>query len=268
MTAQKASLILLNKEACVVARGVSPGMIEAVQSHIYDALARTTEHSTLTDEQQDRLLAQASIESCDLLSAWLDGPDWDGLRPSVKGTLADTIPDWERMRPFLDPLRDTLIRFSQRQKDMAIGDPDEYIDRIIKDAESTGRRNRRLDRQQLFDTATERLGSLRTTICGLAGELTGDLETRANDLETRANDAESKRKRKDRRKKVLSVLGTIATVLLSVSLAMAGANPHDVRQNIPDWGHEAVNVLVVHHVAASAQPGVRIAPPRLGPQVR
>jgi hypothetical protein len=236
-------------------------MIEAVQSHIYDALARTTEHSTLTDEQQDRLLAQASIESCDLLSAWLDGPDWDGLRPSVKETLADTIPDWERMRPFLDPLRDTLIRFSQRQKDIAIGDPDEYIDRIIKDAESTGRRHRRLDRQQLFDTATERLGPLRTTICGLAGELTGDLETRAND-------AESKRKRKDRRKKVLSVLGTIATVLLSVSLAMAGANPHDVRQNIPDWGHEAVNVLVVHHVAASAQPGVRIAPPRLGPQVR
>jgi hypothetical protein len=261
MTAQKASLILLNKEACVVARGVSPGMIEAVQSHIYDALARTTGDSTLTDEQQDRLLAQASVESCDLLSAWLDGPDWDGLRPSAKGTLADTIPDWERMRPFLDPLRDTLIRFSQRQKDIAIGDPDEYIDRIIKDAESTGRRHRRLDRQQLFDTATERLGSLRTTICGLAGELAGDLETRAND-------AESKRKRKDRRKKVLSVLGTIATVLLSVSLAMAGANPHDVRQNIPDWGHEAVNVLVVHHVAASAQPGVRIAPLRLGPQVR
>jgi hypothetical protein len=239
-------------------------MIEAVQDHIYDALARTTEHSILTDEQQDRLLAQASIESCDLLSAWLNGPDWDGLRPSVKGTVADTIPDWERMRPFLDPLRDTLIRFSQRQNDMpaahAIGDPDEYIDRIIKDAESTGRRHRRFDRQQLFDTATERLGFLRTTICGLAGELT-------DDLETRANDAESKRKRTDRRKKVLSVLGTIATVLLSVSLAMAGANPHDVRQNIPDWGHDAVSVLVVHHVAASAQPGVRIAPPRLGPQV-
>jgi hypothetical protein len=50
-------------------------MIEAVQSHIYDALAQTTEHSTLTDEQRDRLLAQASIESCELLSAWLDGPD-------------------------------------------------------------------------------------------------------------------------------------------------------------------------------------------------
>jgi len=49
---------------------------------------------------------------------------------------------------------------------------------------------------------------------------------------------------------------------------MAGANPHDVRQNIPDWGHEADKVLVVHHVAESAQPSVRIAPPRLGPQVR
>lgn len=249
----------------MVARGVSPGMIEAVQSHIYDALARTTEHSTLTDEQQDTLLAQASIESCELLSAWLDGSDWDGLRPSVNGTLADAIPDWQRMRPFLDPLRDTLIRFSQRQKDMpaarAIGDPDEYIDRIIKDAESTGRRHRRFDRQQLFDAATERIGFLRTTVCGLASDLTADLETRAND-------AGSKRKRTERRKKVLAVLGTIATVLLSVSLAMAGANPHDVRQNIPDWGHEAVKVLVVHHVAESAQPSVRIAPPRLGPQVR
>ena len=252
----------------VAARRVSPGMIDAVQSHIYDALARTTEHSILTDEQQDRLLAQASIESCDLLSAWLDGPDWHELRPSVKGTLADIIPDWERMRPFLDPLRDTLIRFSQRQTVVAIGDPDEYIDRIIKDAESTARRYRRLDPQQLFETATKGLGALRTTICRLAGELTSDLEARAGDLQTQANDAETKRKRKDRRKKVLSVLGTIATVLLSVSLAMAGANPHDVRQNIPDWGHDAVNVLVVHHVAASAQPGVRIAPPRLGPQVR
>ena len=247
-----------------MAGGINPERVETVQRHVYDALARTSVQSTLSEEEQDRLLAQACVESCDLISDWLESPEWENLRPAGHQPIADSIPDWARIRPFLDPLKETVARISRHQEKLPglpeTSDPAAYIDNAIRSAEYTARRHRRYNRRQLFATATERLRELRASVCGLAAEFAGDLRARADDQE-------SQRKRRERRKRALSVLGIVANVLLSVSLTMAGASPHDVRQHVPEWGHEAVKVLFVHHLAQSAQPSVRVAPPRLGPRV-
>ena len=87
-------------------------------------------------------------------------------------------------------------------------------------------------------------------MCALAGEL------------------KSQTANAERRKKARSVLGKVAGLLLTLTLTMAGAGPHDVARHIPEWGHEAVKVLVVHQVAQTAQPQVKVAPPRLGPRLR
>jgi hypothetical protein len=237
-----------------MADGISGGLIETVQRHIYDALAQTSERSTLPGDEQDKLLAQACAEACDVLTRWLASPEWAALAPSGRGLIADAIPDWERVKPFLDPLRETLAAIAKRQKDLPviqeIGDPDRYIDRVVEAAEETARRHRRYDRQALFKTATDRASDLRTEVCELAG-----------DLKSQTTSAE-------RRKKARSVLGKVAGLMLTLSLTMAGASPATMAQNIPAWGHEAVKVLFVHHIAETAQPQVRVAPPRMGPRVR
>lgn len=237
-----------------MADGISAGRIEAVQRDIYDALARTTERSVLPEEEQDRLLAQACAEACDVLTSWLGSPQWEALCPSGRAPIADAIPEWERVKPFLDPLKETLAAIARRQENLpaagAIGDPAGYIDGIIAAAEQTARRFRRFDRQKLFQDATGRVSSLRDDVCALSGDLT-DRTTSA-----------------ERRKKARSVLVKAAGLLLTLILTMAGAGPHDVAQHIPEWGREAVKVLMVHQVAQTAQPTARITPPRAGPRMR
>lgn len=241
-----------------MADGISAGTIEAVQRHIYDALARTSEGSLLPEAEQDRLLAQACAESCSVLGGWLGSPEWAAARPAGRAPIADAIPDWQRVRPFLDPLKEALTEIAQRQEGLPgalkIGDPDAYIDRVIKAAGETARRFRRYDRQALFEEATGRISSLRDDVCALAGDLQG--ETRSTE------------KRAERRKKTRSVLGKVAGLLLTLTLTMTGAGPHDVAQHMSEWSHEAVKVLVVHHVAQTAQPQLKLAPPRLGPRLR
>ena len=238
--------------------GISADMIEAVQRHIYDALAQTSERSILPDEEQDRLLAQACAEACAVLASWLDSSEWETLRPSGRAPIADAIPEWERVRPFLDPLRETLAAIMQRQHDLPsareIGDPAAYINRVLTAAEQTARRFRRYNRQELFEAAADRLKRLRDDVCALAGDFAGDLK--------------SKEKSAERRKKARRLLAMVPGVLLSLTLAMGGTSPHDMVQHFPEWGHEAVKVLVVHHIAETAQPEVKLAPPRLGPRMR
>jgi hypothetical protein len=241
--------------------GISTGRIEAVQRDIYEALARSSEGSLLPEEEQDRLLAQACIEACDVLARWQNGPEWQELCPAGRAPIADAIPEWERVRPFLEPLRETLAAVAQRQNDLPvmrdIGDPDHYIDEIVAAAEKTARRFRGFERQKLFAEASRRMDRLRTDVCGLASEFREDL----------ARQTKSSEKRAAWRKRARFVLKKLPGLLLTLSLAMAGASPATMQQNIPQWGHEAVKVLVVHHVAETAQPGVRLAPPRLGPQL-
>jgi hypothetical protein len=241
-----------------VADGVDPGMVEAVRWHIYDALTRTSEHSTLPEQEQDRLLAQVCGEACDVLGRWVRSDVWAAMRTSGSGTVADVIPDLKRVKPFLDPLKETLNRIEAEGKRRPgvpeIGDATRHIDRAIAATEYTGRRYRRLSQDQLFDQATRRVEQLKADVCRLAGEF--------------QHDVGDQQKRAQRKKRALSVLGTVASVLLSVALSMVvSASPAAVHQNTAQWVHDASTVMVVHHVAQTAQPNVRIAPPHAGPHV-
>lgn len=244
-----------------MADGVDPGMVEVLRWHIYDALAKASEHSTLPAAEQDRLLAQACAEACDVIGRWVESQEWEDLCRPGNGTIADIIPDLKRVKPFLDPLKETLNRISKgdrgRHRVPEIEDAAKHIDRAIAAAEYTGRRYRRLPQSDLFQQATRRVKQLRDSLCKLAGEFKDDLD--------RHPDAQQKRAK--RRKLASILLGQVAPFLVSVSLALAGASPAAMRQNIPEWAHDAVKVLLVHHVAETAQPSVRIAPPRVGPHV-
>jgi hypothetical protein len=240
-----------------VADGVDPGLVEAVRWRIYDVLTQTSDESPLPEADKDKLLALACGAACDVLSRWVGSPGWKAMCDSGTATVADVIPDLKRVRPFLDPLKETLSRIEAegrcRPGVPEIGDATEQIDRAIAATEYTGRRYRRFSQGQLFDLATRRVKQLQENVCKIAGEFKRNFE--------------DQQEREKRRKKARSVLGTVATVLLSVSLTMAGTNPTAVRQDIPQWVHDVSNVLLVHHVAQTAQPNVRIAPPHAGPHV-
>src|SRR5947209_1276952 len=204
-----------------MADGISAGVVEAVQRRIYEALAQTSERSLLPEEEQDKLLAEACAESCSVLGGWLASPEWEAARPAGRAPIADAIPDWQRIRPFLDPVKEALTAIAQRQQDLPgvlkIGDPDAYIDRVIKAAGETARRFRRYDRQALFEEATGRIGSLRDDVCALAGDLRGETKSAG--------------KRAERRRKTRSVLSAVAGLLLTLTLTMAGVGPDDAAQH-------------------------------------
>jgi hypothetical protein len=229
-------------------------MIDAVQRYIYDALARTADGSTLPADEQDRLLAQASVEACQILTQWLDSFEWEELRPSSRAPIGDAIPDWERIKQFLSPLKETLTRIAARQSNnhgtQEIFDPADYVDKALEAARQTAGRYRRRKRDDLFRQAGTRINSLRTEVCDLATGFADKTQSAA------------------RRKRARSVLAKVAGLLLTLSLAMAGASPSQMRQNIPEWGHDAVRVLFVHNIAAAAQPGVPVTLPQLGPQIK
>ena len=46
--------------------------IELVQQHIIDALVRTNPPTTLSEKEQDNLLAQACSEACGILDRWVE----------------------------------------------------------------------------------------------------------------------------------------------------------------------------------------------------
>jgi hypothetical protein len=227
-------------------------MIEAVQRHIYDALAQTMPGSTLPEEEQDKLLAQACTEACGILGDWLSSSYWAQCGPSGRRPIADISADLERVKPFLEPLKETIDRISKRPGAPKIADSAQYIDEMISATRHTARRHRRLTGEQLYDVARERLDDLKGQVCQIAADFRN------------GGDATKRAKRRTLARKILAV---IPGVLLSVGLAMAGAGPSAVQQNLPQWGHDAVQVLVVHHVAQTAAPTLRIAPPHAGPRL-
>jgi hypothetical protein len=70
----------------------------------------------------------------------------------------------------------------------------------------------------------------------------------------------SQHKRAERRSRAIRLLRAAGGLLLTLSLTMAGASPAAVRQDLPEWGHDVVNVLFVHQVAHTAAPTARVAP--------
>ena len=233
---------------------VSLDEIATLRLHISEALLRSSAQSPLPVEKQDELLAQACAEACDVLNRWVNGSVWEQLRPAGRGPIADVIPDWQRVRPFLEPLGATLTRMSERRPGMSglpeIADPDAYINQLIERAESTARRYRRFDREELFKEATERIRVLQSSVCGAAADFAHGTKTRARV-----------------RALARSALKATGTFLLSAALILGGVTPQALAHDVPQWGHEAVKVLFVHHAAQTAQPAMRVAPPQLGPRL-
>jgi hypothetical protein len=237
-----------------MAGNVSFDEIEAVRRHVAEALLGSSARSTLSDQKQDELLAQACAEACDILVRWVNSPAWEDLRPAGRGPIADVIPDWQRVKPFLEPLGATLSRLSERQPGVSgmpeIRDPKAYIDQLIKQVESTGRLYRRFSREELFEEATDRIRVLQSSVCGVAADFAKGSKTRAQ-----------------RRALARSALKAAGSFLLSAALILGGVTPQALAHDIPEWGREAVKVLVVHDAAQAAQPSVRVAPPQLGPRL-
>jgi hypothetical protein len=254
-----------------MADSMNPDVINAARQRITGALASTSEHSTLPDDEQDALLAQACAEACDVLGSWLESTSWARLSPAEafgRRTVADCIADWERLRPFLPSVGEALARIAGRQGNVPgapqVEDPATYVDKLIRNATYTARRNRRLDGQGLYQTATSRLGDLRNRACKIASDFAEDTLKRASDEHDAAKTADEARRRKERKKRARSLLLAVANVMLTIVVT---TSPAAVRQNVPEWGHDVVQVLFVHQIAHTAAPTVSIAPPQVGPRL-
>jgi hypothetical protein len=236
---------------------VTTERIAAVQAHIIEAVTRASAGSTWPEPEQDRLLAQTCAEACDLLKDWLADPWWDRTRPAGDGAIAEFVPAQKEFAEFLGPmLKASLDRASQH----GISVPDSLVDDAREKVAATARRFPRMRRQQLFQEARIRVSSLQQEVCGLASQIADKIHPAT----VPAPDAAWRRKAR-------KVLGDVSGVLLAMILAMAGAGPHAVAQNAAEWGHAAVGaveVITVHYLADQAQPSLRVAPSRAGPQLR
>jgi hypothetical protein len=225
--------------------------IGKVQDDILNALVRTNPPTTLSEDEQDSLLAQACSEACGILDRWVKSTPWEDLRPKVRETIADVIPDWQAIRPFLAPLGVTLGRMTERRPFVAgipeIGNPEDYIDDLITRTESTSRRHPGFTRKQLYTEATNRIKALQSSVCAIAGDFAKGAKNRAR-LRAAAR----------------SALKWTAGFLFSAALITIGLTPQVVAHDVPAAVHEAVSVAFVHQVARTAQPTVRVAPPQLG----
>jgi hypothetical protein len=228
--------------------------IELVQQHIIDALVRTNQPTTLSEDDQDRVLSQACAEACGILDRWLNSPAWDDLRPKGRGPIADIIPDWQAIRPFLDPLGPVINRMREHRRTATgleeIDDPEAYIDDLIAQTKVTGRRNPGFDRQHLYEEASERINHLRSTVCVIAGDF-----------------AKGAKNRSRLRAAARSALKKVGLFLVSAALISAGVTTTAAAHDMSAAAHEAVSVVFVHQAAHAAQPTVRVGSAQVGPQL-
>ena len=225
--------------------------VAMVQAHILDATLKTSADSTLSAPEKNRLLAQGCAEACGLLRDWL-GSGWFGqVRPTDDGLLAEAVPTAEQFTQFLGPIFEDALSHAARAG-ITI-DTSSLQDARVNVA-ALARRYRRMKRRELFDAAEERVSALRDEVCQVATQLLSP-GSRAEQLRHKARGALKK------------VRHFLSVLVLTMAGAMLGVGPHQMAQNVSEWGHEAASVVLVYHVAELAQPTVRVAPPRVGPQV-
>jgi hypothetical protein len=221
--------------------------IAVVQAHITEAVTRTSASSTLSEQEQNKLLAQSCAEACDLLKDWLADAWWDRSRPSSDTPIKEVVPTQKELASFLGPmLKASLARARQGGVDV----PDSLVDEAREKVAATARRFPRMGRQQLFRQAADRVRILQEEVCGLASQIGAATAWR---------------------RKARKILGKVSGLLLAVTLAMTSAGPHAVAQNTAEWGHAAVRaaeVITVHYIADRAEPNLRVAPSYSGPQIR
>ena len=227
--------------------------IAVVQAHITEAVTRTSASSTLSEQEQNKLLAQSCAEACDLLKDWLADAWWDRSRPSSDTPIKEVVPTQKELASFLGPMfKASLARARQGGVDV----PDSLVDEAREKVAATARRFPRMGRQQLFRQAADRVRILQEEVCGLASQIGAATRSAAGTAW---------------RRKARKALGKVGGLLLAVTLAMTSAGPHAVAQNTAEWGHAAVHaaeVITVHYIADRAEPSLRVAPSYSGPQIR
>ena len=242
--------------------------IDGVRRDIADAVNRTAPGSTLPESEQERLLAQACTETCALLTDWADSPQWQDLHPERDGVLREALQDQEQFGELLGPLFGDAI-----ERALSGGDGDEgraerlnaaraEAERAVRGALASSRRYPRLRCEQLVEAAVERVGKLRGEICALAEELGGARQEAGQSAALAARRAGRLRKA---RSSLVKAGGFLLS--LSVSLTMSVAGPGQVLHDLSAWTDQ-VKVVMVHDLAAQAQPGIRVAPPASGPRLR
>jgi len=232
--------------------------VAMVQAHILDATLKTSADSMLSPPEQNRLLAQGCAEACGLLRDWL-GSGWFGhVRPTDDGLLAEAVPTAEQFTQFLGPIFEDALSHAARAG-ITI-DTSSLQDARVNVA-ALARRYRRMKRRELFDAAEERVSALRDEVCQVATRL-GEMLRAGEEPGPRAEQL-----RHMARRALKKVRDFLPVLVLTMAGAMLGVGPHQMAQNVSEWGHEAASVVLVYHVAELAQPTVRVAPPRVGPQV-
>ena len=142
--------------------------IAVVQAHITEAVTRTSASSTLSEQEQNKLLAQSCAEACDLLKDWLADAWWDRSRPSSDTPIKEVVPTQKELASFLGPMfKASLARARQGGVDV----PDSLVDEAREKVAATARRFPRMGRQQLFRQAADRVRILQEEVCGLASQI-------------------------------------------------------------------------------------------------
>jgi hypothetical protein len=220
--------------------------IVLLQNHIADVLNQTSERSILPQKQQAEMLAECCGQACGLLGEWLQGPDRDALRPAGDMSVKEMIKDRAAFEQFLAALLgDAQARASRYRLPV----DNELIDRARKAIAETVRKKPRLKSKQLFATATEGVTQLHKAVCDLTGR-----------LREYAQDPAALRIARRVLKKVIELLPALVIGMSGVALTQAG---HDVVV----FGHEAVKMVMVHHIAHSIQPGLYLMLPHEGPRL-
>lgn len=225
---------------------VTPERIAKVHAHVADVVASTSEHSALPGRNQDRLLAQACAEVCDLLGDWLTSEDWSRLRPRISARVADALLRREDYAGFLDQmLADALTR--ARQAAGTASPAASLVTEARAAVERTAGRHLSWTQQELFDTADRRVRELRAETCQLAGDLRSAV--------TAGPAADARRRRA--RTALMKALG----ILPALVLAIGGVSPAQMEANLAAWGRDAVRVVTIYLIAEQAQPDMLIEPP-------
>ena len=222
---------------------VTPQRLAAVYAGVADVLARTSESSPLPGAEQDRLLAAACAEVCDLLKDWLTGEDWRRMRPRPAARVADAVARREDYARFLDrALEDVMTRASRAAAVPSLAAS--LVAEARAALERTAGRHLWWTQRELFGSAESRVRELRAETCKLAGDL--------------GRAAVAQPTRKADRRRARAALKTVIGVVPVLVLAMAEAGPAQMEANLSAWGHDAVRVVTIYLIAELAAPEIEL----------
>jgi hypothetical protein len=158
----------------------------------------------------------------------------------------------------------------------------EQIEQARKAIATTVRKKPRTKSGPLFQNAINGVTALRQNVCDVASDLqsqlqdaaartqdatarTQDATAKAQDAAARVPGAAAKAQGSGLRRSARQVLKQVGVLLPALVIGMAGVGPSQVSHNFAEWGHEAVKVVAVHHVAHITEPSLRVILSQQGP---